>query len=440
MFSPVLLTDLYALTMLQAYFDEGMSGEAVFSLFVRRLPARRNFLLACGLDDVLAYLESLRFDQPALAYLDSLGRFSSRFLQYLERFRFSGHVRAVPEGTPVFANEPILEVSAPIAEAQFIETRVMNEVHLQTLLASKAVRIVAAAHGREVIDFGLRRMHGIESGLKAARAFYIAGVDGTSNVAAGQLYGIRVAGTMAHSYIQAHEDEYEALRAFARVYPDTVLLVDTYDTVAGVEKVIALRNELGREFRVTAVRLDSGDLLDLSVRARKLLDAAGLADVGIFASSNLDEASVMRLVSARAPIDGFGVGAEMGISPDAPSLDMVYKLVEYGGRGRVKLSPGKTILPGRKQIFRVEADGVADHDVVARSDEEACGRALLQPVMQNGGRLAAGRTTLTEIRDRRKLEIERLPRSVRSLEPSSYPVEVSARLIADLEALTRSVG
>ncbi len=198
-FSPVLLTDLYALTMLQAYFDEGMSDEAVFSLFVRRLPARRNLLLACGLDDVLTYLETLRFDQPALVYLDSLGRFSNRFLQHLERFRFTGRVDAVPEGTPVFANEPILEVAAPIAEAQLIEAFVMNQVHLQTVLASKALRIIMAAAGRQVVDFGLRRMHGIDAGMKAARAFNIAGVHATSNVAAGQAYGVRIAGTMAHS-------------------------------------------------------------------------------------------------------------------------------------------------------------------------------------------------------------------------------------------------
>jgi len=434
-FSPVLLTDLYALTMLQAYFDEAMTDEAVFSLFVRRLPERRNVLLACGLDDVLSYLETLHFDQPALAYLDSLRRFSSRFLQYLERFRFTGQVYAVAEGTPIFANEPILEVSAPIAEAQFIETWVMNQVHLQTLLASKAHRIVAAAHGRQVVDFGLRRMHGIESGLKAARAFRIAGIDATSNVAAGQVYGIRVAGTMAHSYIQAHDDEYEALRAFARVYPDTVLLVDTYDTPAGVEKVIALARELGHDFKVTAVRLDSGDLLELSRRVRRMLDDAGLRQVGIFASSNLDEAAIVRLVAAAAPIDGFGVGADMGISHDVPSLDMVYKLVEYAGRGRVKLSPGKAILPGRKQIYRVERDGAADHDVLARHDEPPCGRALLRQVMKDGARLPAGTMTLDEICRQKQLEFDRLPASVRSVQPARYRVEVSDRLAEELELL-----
>jgi nicotinate phosphoribosyltransferase len=439
-FSPVLLTDLYALTMLQAYFEEGMSDEAVFNLFVRRLPARRNFLLACGLEDVLTYLETLRFDQPALVYLESLGRFSPRFLQHLERFRFTGHVDAVPEGTPVFADEPILEVVAPIAEAQFIEAFVMNQIHLQTVLASKALRIIMAAGGRQVVDFGLRRRHGIDAGMKAARAFHIAGVDATSNVAAGQAYGLRVAGTMAHSYIQAHDDEYQAFRAFARLYPDTVLLVDTYDTLAAVGKVIELAKELGRDFRVTAVRLDSGDLLDLSIRARRMLDEAGLQSVGIFASSSLDEGSIAALVAANAPVNGFGVGAEMGISPDAPSLDIVYKLVEYSGRGRVKLSPGKAILPGRKQIFRVERDGVARYDVVARHDETPCGRPLLQPVMRDGARLPAGERTLADACARRTMELDRLPAALRSLEPTSYRVNVSAALAADLDAARREHG
>jgi nicotinate phosphoribosyltransferase len=251
-----LFADLYELTMLQAYVERGMEGTATFSLFVRRLPERRNYLLACGLDDVLTFLETLRFDDAALAYLASLQRFSDPFLRYLERFRFTGDVYAVAEGTPVFPPEPIIEVSAPIAEGQVVESFVMNQIHLQTVLASKAARVVEAAAGRQVVDFGLRRMHGIDAGLKAARAFHIAGVDATSNVAAGQAYGLRLAGTLAHSYIQAHDDEYEAFRAFARVFPDTVLLVDTYDTLAGVSKVVQLAKELGSAFRVTAVRLD----------------------------------------------------------------------------------------------------------------------------------------------------------------------------------------
>jgi nicotinate phosphoribosyltransferase len=436
-FSPVLLTDFYALTMLQAYFDEGLSDRAVFSLFVRRLPVNRNFLIACGLDDVLTHIEALRFDRPALDYLESLGRFSEAFLRHLEQLRFSGDVYAVAEGTPVFANEPILEVTAPIGEAQLIEAVVLNQVHLQTVLASKAVRVIEVARGRQVVDFGLRRVHGIDAGLKAARAFHIAGVDATSNVAAGQAYGLKVAGTMAHSYVQAHDNEIEAFRAFARVFPDTVLLVDTYDTLAGIGKVIELADELGQDFHVSAVRLDSGDLLDLSRRARRLLDDAGLQRVGIFASSSLSEGKIAALVSAGAPIDGFGVGAEMGIAPDAPSLDMVYKLVEYAGRPRVKLSPGKEILPGRKQVFRVERDGIAQHDVIARHDAAPCGRPLLRQVMKDGERLADGRVTLAEARARRKTELARLPGALRSIDPASYRVEVSADLAADLDALRR---
>ena len=437
--SPALLTDLYELTMLQAYFEERMREVAVFSLFVRHLPERRNYLLACGLDDVLAFLETLRFDQAALAYLDSLGRFSERFLHHLEQLRFTGDVYAVPEGTPVFAHQPLVEVEAPIAEAQLVEAFVMNQIHLQTVLASKAARVVEAARGRQVVDFGLRRMHGTDAGLKGARAFHIAGVDATSNVAAGQAYGLRLAGTLAHSYIQAHDDEYEAFRAFAQLYPDTVLLVDTYDTLGGVRKVVDLARELAPRFRVSAVRLDSGDLGDLARKARRMLDDAGLHQVTIFASGGLNEDEIARLVAAGAPIDGFGVGTDMGVSRDAPSLDIAYKLVEYAGRARMKLSTGKELLPGRKQIFRVERDGIADHDVLGRRDEEACGRALLQHVMAGGQRCAAGRVTLDEARAHARDELDRLPPRLRGLEPATppYVVDLSPALAQDCEALRR---
>ena len=439
-FSPVLLTDLYELAMLQAYFEEGMDDTAVFSLFVRRLPGRRNYLLACGLDDVLAFLETVRFDPPALAYLESLGRFSGRFLRYLERWRFTGDVHAVPEGTPVFASEPILEVAAPIGEAQLVETLVMNQVHLQTMLASKAARVIEAAAGRQVVDFGLRRMHGTDAGLKSARAFHLAGVEATSNVAAGQAYGIPVAGTMAHSYVQAHDDEYAAFRAFALLYPDTVLLVDTYDTLAGVEKVVALARELGDRFHVGALRLDSGDLGALAAGARRILDDAGLREVKLFASGGLNEDAIARLLADGAPIDGFGVGTDMGVSTDAPSLDIAYKLVEYGGRGRVKLSPGKPILPGRKQVFRVERNGVAEHDVIACHAEDVPGRPLLQPMMQNGARLPAARVTLDEARATARRERDRLPSRIRALEPAEppYRVDVSAALQAAHDEIRRS--
>jgi len=438
-FSPVLLTDLYELTMLQAYFEEQMRDTAVFSLFVRRLPARRNYLLACGLDDALAFLEALRFDQAALGYLESLGRFSDRFLRHLEQLRFTGDVHAVPEGTPVFMNEPLVEVEAPIAEAQLVEAFVMNQIHLQTVLASKASRVVHAAQGRQVVDFGLRRMHGIDAGLKAARAFYIAGVHATSNVAAGQAYGIPVAGTLAHSYIQAHDEEYDAFRAFARIYPETVLLVDTYDTLGGVRKVVDLARELGPGFRISGIRLDSGDLGDLAVKARRLLDDAGLHRVTIFASGGLNEDEIARLVAARAPIDAFGVGTDMGVSRDAPSLDIAYKLVEYAGRGRMKFSTGKELLPGRKQIFRLERDGVADHDVLGRRDDPPRGRPLLHRVMAGGQRSPAGRVTLSEARAHAKGELDLLPPRLRDLEPADppYPVELSPGLAQDRDVCRR---
>ena len=439
-FSLALFTDLYELTMLQAYVEERMDDVGVFSLFVRRLPERRNFLLACGLEDVLAFLEALRFDDAALAYLDSLRRFSPRFLKYLETFRFTGDVYAVAEGTPVFANEPLVEIEAPIAEAQLVEAFVMNQIHLQTVLASKAVRVVRAAEGREVVDFGLRRTHGLDAGLKAARAFHIAGVHATSNVAAGQAYGLRVAGTMAHSYVQAHDSEYEAFRAFARQYPDTTLLVDTYDTLEGVRKVIALARELGAEFRVSAVRLDSGDLGALSMEARRLLDEAGLQRVGIFASGGLNEEEIARLMAMHAPIDGFGVGTDMGVSRDAPGLDIAYKLVEYAGQSRLKLSTGKVLLPGRKQVFRIERDGVADHDVLGRRDDQIAGRPLLQRVMATGRRCAAGPVTLDAARAHAADELGRLPARLLALEPARppYVVEVSPALTRDSEKLRRA--
>ena len=425
-----IFTDLYELTMLQAYFDQRMMDEAVFTLFVRRLPGRRNFLLACGLDTVLNYLENLYFNDENIAYLRSLGKFSEDFLEWLKVFRFTGEVRAVAEGTPVFSNEPILEVTAPIPQAQLIETFVMNQIHLQTVLASKAQRMASAARGRAIVDFGARRMHGIDAAMKAARAFHIGGTAATSNVLAGKRYKVPIAGTMAHSYIQAHENEFEAFRTFAEVYPGTILLVDTYDTMAGVRNVIELAKLLGKDFRVRAVRLDSGDLLSLSKDSRKLLDAAGLNQVEIFASGGLDEDAIAELLSSGAPIDGFGVGTSMGVSEDAPSLDIAYKLCEYAGRGRLKLSTGKPVLPGPKQIFRVEKDGEDVKDIIGRSKEDLPGRPLLEPVMKQGRRLPAGMTDLQTIREHAYAQIARLPGRIREIAQADPPylVEVSEAL------------
>ena len=424
-----LFTDLYELTMMQAYFELGMQADATFSLFVRRLPPNRNFLVACGLEDALSYLEQLHFSADAIAFLDGLGKFSRPFLDWLAGFRFTGQVRAVAEGTPVFAGEPIIEVTAPIAQGQLLETYLMNQVHLQTLLASAAVRTVAAARGRTVVDFAARRIQGIETAVKAARAFYIAGVDATSNVLAGRKYGIPLAGTMAHSFVQAFEAEYDAFNAFVRVWPQTVLLVDTYDTLKGVDTVIRLAEALGQDFRVSAIRLDSGDLGSLAKQARRKLDAAGLERVKIFASGGLGAEGIDELLEQGAPIDGFGVGTAMGVSADAPALDIAYKLMEYSGKGRSKLSKGKATLPGAKQVFRIEEGGRALRDMIGRAGEVLPGRPLLEPVMRQGRRLSAA-PALPEIRAYAQGEIAKLPEAVRALGPAEppYPVTMSSEL------------
>jgi nicotinate phosphoribosyltransferase len=321
-----------------------------------------------------------------------------------------------------------------------VETFVMNQVHLQTVLASKAARVKLAAGDRAVVDFGIRRMHGTDAALKSARAFHIAGVDATSNVLAGQVHGVPVTGTMAHSYIQSFDDELQAFRNFLAVYPDTVLLVDTYDTLEGVRKVVTLAEELGDGFRVRGVRLDSGDLGVLARGARSILDEAGLEGVEIFASGGLDEWSIRNLVRSGAPIDGFGVGTGMGVSSDAPSLDLVYKLTEYAGKGRLKLSSSKPVLPGRKQVFRMEEEGRAVRDVLARQGEDGPGRPLLRKVMEGGRRTDDGREGLENARRRAREEMARLPERILELETAEppYQVEVSraledhqARVIAD---------
>ncbi len=437
-----LFTDLYEFTMLRSYFIEGLRETAVFDLFVRTMPPQRNYLVACGLDDALAYLERLSFSEQDIDDLASLDQFPPQFLEQLRSLRFTGDVLAVPEGTPVFANEPMLEVVAPLPEAQLAETFLLNQIHLQTVIASKGARVVAAAAGRPVTDFGARRAHGTDAALKAARALYIAGVDATSNVLAGQRYGIPVSGTMAHSYVQVHEEEMAAFRAFVAANPETVLLVDTYDTTEGVRNVIRLAQELGDSFRVRGVRLDSGDLAEHARAARRMLDEAGLQRVEIVASGGLDEHSVAELVAGGAPIDGFGVGTHLDVSADAPFLDAVYKLVAYDGRGRIKLSTDKATLPGRKQVWRVSEGGEPVRDVVALHDEAIDGDPLLRPVMQGGRRLAAGSVTLDEARAHARAQRDRLPARLRGLAAAEppYPVEVSEGLHAEYERLRRQLG
>jgi nicotinate phosphoribosyltransferase len=425
-----LFTDLYELTMLRAYLELGIDQTAVFSLFVRRLPPERNFLVAAGLDDLLRAIETLRFSDVDLAYLKAQG-FPDAILGWLKDFRFSGDIHAMPEGTVFFENEAIVEVVAPMPEAQLIETLSINQIGFPSLIASKAARIVAAAQGRRVIDFGGRRAHGIDAAVTGARAAYIGGAEGTANVLAGRLYGVPVVGTMAHSFVQSFTNEMDAFRAFSRVYPETVLLVDTYDAIEGVRKVVALAREMGDAFRVRAIRIDSGDLLALSREARQILDEAGLSQVKIVASGGLDEYVITDLVGASAPIDTFGVGTDLAVSGDAPALDVVYKLTEFGGEGRVKLSVGKRSLPGRKQIFRRFENDVAVGDTIARCSETLPGTPLLQPVMRGGKRVSPPEP-LSAIRDRAREEIARLPEDIRRMGKTSrsYSVVISPALDA----------
>jgi nicotinate phosphoribosyltransferase len=435
-----LFTDLYELTMAQAYAAEHMDGTAVFELAFRKMPANRNYLVAAGVGDVLAFLANFHFGDEELKYLRQRGEFSEEFLKHLADLRFTGDVLAFAEGTPAFPNEPMVQVIAPIIEAQLIETFVLNQIHFQSLAVSKAARVVKAARGRGVVDFGSRRAHGTDAALKVARATYLAGGVGTSNVLAGQVYGIPVFGTMAHSYVQAHDSEIASFEAFAAMYPETTLLVDTYDTIEGVRRVIDLSRKLGDRFRVNAVRLDSGDLGALAKESRKLLDEAGLQQVTIFASSSLDEYEIQKLVNSGAPIDAFGVGTKLAVMEDASHLDMAYKLVEYAGKGRLKLSSSKVLHPGRKQVFRQVENGRMIGDAIARFDERLPGEPLLQPVMRHG--IPITRIDLEESRYRFQRELVRLPDQLRAIEPSSvpYPVSFSTRLDHDLERIRSGLG
>jgi nicotinate phosphoribosyltransferase len=427
-----LLTDFYELAMLQAYFSRGMDETAVFEFFVRHLPEERNFLVAAGLEQVIDYLTSLRFEAADLAWLRDSGRFDPAFVDSLKDFRFTGDVDAMPEGTVFFADEPMLRITAPLREAQFVESRVMNLLHYQTLVASKAARIVIAAHGRRLVDFGLRRAHGAEAALLSARASYIAGFDGSATTLAAPLFGIPVSGTMAHSFVQAQEHETEAFATFARAFPDnTTLLIDTYDTEAAAQQVVRLAQWLRQEanIRIQAVRIDSGDLGVQAQRVRDILDAGGCADVGIFVSGNLDEYALQALLAQQAPIGGFGVGTRMNTSADAPYLDCAYKLVEYAGRALRKRSAGKATWPGCKQVFRQhDARGAMAGDVLTLQHDQRHGDALLQPVLR-GSMLLAPSPPLDAIRAHARSQLAALPSSLRGLAPADpYPVAVSPEL------------
>jgi nicotinate phosphoribosyltransferase len=440
-----LFTDLYELTMAAAYFREGVRGPATFSLFVRRLPSERGFLVAAGLEDVLEYLRSFRFSTAALDYLRSLDRFEPRFLEFLAALRFTGDVRAVREGTVLFADEPLLEITGPIIEAQIVETAVINFCHLQTVQASKAARSVLAARGRTLAEFGLRRSHGTDAGMKAARATLLAGFDSTSNVLAGRTYGMPLSGTMAHSFVTAFPTELDAFRAFARSFPDnTVLLLDTYDTAAAAHLAVEVGRALAADgHRLAGVRLDSGDLDRLSREVRAILDAGGLPDARIVASGGLDEHDVAALLDAGAPVDVFGIGTRLDVSADAPSLDMAYKLVRFGGRDVLKLSAGKETWVGGKQVMRrLDGAGRLAGDTLALQEEPLPVGAvgLLEPVMR-GGELMRPHPGLAELRAHCEKELRALPDGLRRLrDAAEFPVSPSDALRSRQAAAVAAVA
>jgi nicotinate phosphoribosyltransferase len=427
-----LLTDLYQFTMMQAYVDKGMHEEAVFEFYVRSLPKTRGFLVAAGLETLLTFLEGMRFSQEEMEYLAGTGSFSRSLLDYLAQFRFRGDVFAMQEGTIFFENEPVVRVVAPIPEAQLVETRLINILHFETLIASKAARCILAADDRAIlVDFGLRRAHGAEAGILAARASYIAGFAATSTVLAEPLFEIPISGTMAHSYVEAHEDELEAFLDFAHANPNnTTLLIDTYDVHKGAQKAVEAAKKLKEQgIHVRAVRIDSGDLLTLSQDVRRILDHGGFQDIRIFASGNLDEYRIRDLMSQGAPIDGFGVGTKLDTSEDAPYLECAYKLMEYAGRPRFKKSQGKATIPGCKQVFRTLEGETMVRDIITIEGDEAEGVPLLTKVMSGGQRISR-RKDLKEIASYTRSQLQSLPLHFRELKTKPpYPVKISPALL-----------
>lgn len=427
----LLFTDLYQLTMAAGYADAGNTGVATFDLFVRSLPPARNFLVAAGLADALDHLEALHVTDAELDHLAHLDWTDDGFLDLIAGLRFTGEVAAVPEGEVVFANEPILRVTAPLIEAQVVETRLLNLVASQTMIASKAARVAIASGGRRFVEFGARRTHGGDAAMQAARSAWIAGAAGTSLVSAGVAYGLPLAGTMAHSFVMSFDDELDAFRAFARRFPDgAVLLIDTYDTEEGARRVVQVARELAAEgVHISGVRLDSGDLARLSRAVRRILDEGGLTDATIFASGDLDEYRITELLGAGAPIDAFGVGTQLGTSADAPSLGAVYKLVENEGGPKIKLSEDKVTLPGRKQVWRVADHEFDRHDVIALDGEEievadGCrARPLLETVMVDGRRTRPD-PGLDEVQRRCREAVAGLPSRLHSLQQRERPYEV----------------
>ncbi len=418
-----LKTDLYELTMAQIYLEKGYTEGAVFSLFVRNLPDSRNFLVAAGVSKFLKELFGFKFSKEQLAYLKKLGIFKGWFLDWLEQFEFKGNVYAVDEGRIIFQEEPIVQIEADLPSAQILETFVMNRVHLSTLLASKAARIYAAAGGKVLLDFGCRRAHGFEAANEAARCALMCGWNATSNLEAGFLYDLPVSGTMAHSFVMVFGEE-EAFREFYRHYPDrAVYLIDTYDVLKAAELTVRLAKE---GFKPVGIRIDSGDIPSLVVAVRKLLDENGLKDIKIFVSGGVDEYKIVRWKDL--PIDGFGVGTKYVTSSDAPYLDIAYKLVEYDGRPKFKLSEGKVTYPFKKQVFRFyRSDGIMDYDFVTRFGEEAEGEPLIHKIVEKG-KILKRLPSWKEAKERFLNDFEKLPKMLKDLQKSTYRVDIDARI------------
>ncbi len=428
-----LLTDLYELTMAASYWEHRMNQPATFSLFVRRYPPHRRYFVCCGLKEVLKYLKELKFTDDDLGYLESRGLFKSEFLSYLENFRFHGDVHAMPEGTLFFEDEPILEVTAPLIEAQVVETFLINTINLQSMIATKASRCVHAAGEKKLVDFSFRRTQGIDASLKVAKASYMAGFIGTSNVLAGKLYGIPVYGTMAHSFVSSFDKEINAFRAFSQTFPEnSILLVDTYDSISGTIKAAQVGKEMAeRGENLKGIRLDSGDMAELSRKARQILNEHGLEKTMIFASGAFDEHKIQKVLSQKAKIDSFGVGTKMGVSADAPYLDMAYKITKYNGEPVLKLSTGKVSLTSDKQVFRFSSDeGLYDHDIIALREEKLKnGKPLLIPVMSKG-KIVYESPPLSEIQNQFKENFSLLEDKYKAIQKDEphYPVKISKKL------------
>jgi nicotinate phosphoribosyltransferase len=433
-----LLTDLYQLTMLQGYYEQNREEPAVFEFFVRKLPKARGYMVAAGLAQALVYLQELQFSSNEIDWLASTGHFKPAVLDRLAAFRFTGDVHAMPEGTVFFPHEPILRITAPLPEAQLVESRLINLFHFQTLIASKAARSVLIAPDKLLVDFGMRRAHGGEAALLAARASYLAGFGGTATVNAGMYFSIPVYGTMAHSFVQTYSSESQAFTDFAKANPDNVvLLIDTYDTEAAAQKVVDLADILQSQgINIKGVRIDSGDLAEHAIKVRRILDQGGLQQATIFASGSVDEYKLEALTAQQAPIDGFGIGTHLDTSADAPYFDCAYKLQEYAGTARRKRSEGKATWPGRKQVYRnYDDNGFMCTDTVTVENVPCPGEPLLQPVMQ-AGRIVTPQPSLMESREYAKKQLSRLPGALRQLSATpEYPVIISA----ELQALAKSV-